>query len=392
MHDPIKGNVMDTYLVRAQIDLDAIEQNVRALKATTGKKTKFMAVVKADGYGHGAVKVAQAAVRAGADWLGVARFHEAEQLRDAGFQTPILIFGYVHPQQTPQLIKLDLIPTIYNLEMATAFSRIAIEHNQILKVHLKVDTGMGRVGMLWEDAATETKRISGLKGISLKGVYTHFAAADSKDPTYTRRQLDRFTRYINRLKSSGIDYGICHAANSAGIIEHPDSHFDMVRAGISLYGLFPSPEVSRKTITLKPAMTLKSIITSVRPVPQGFNISYGMTFRTPQKTKIASVPVGYADGYSRGLSSKGFMLVNGEIAPIRGRVCMDQTIIDVGHISGVRTGDEVVLMGTQNHQSITADDLASLLDTINYEVVSSITARVPRVYEGITPVESPSHT
>ncbi len=284
--------------------------------------------------------------------------------------------------------ELDLTTTIYNYKMAKALSQAA--HNQGIKIktHLKIDTGMGRVGMNINDLKVTRKKniqdiqkIVSLPGIETQGIYTHLAAADHKERTYTLLQLDRFDSLLNDLKNESIEFKTCHAANSAGILEYPDSHYDMVRAGISLYGLYPSNEIDTSKVNLVPAMTLKSLITSVREVSPGFKVSYGMTHETKQDTVLASVPIGYADGFSRLFSSKGYMLVKGDKAPIVGRVCMDQTIIDVGHIPDVQVEDEVVLIGRQADKVIGADELAQNINTINYEIVSSLTSRVKRVYD-----------
>lgn len=384
---------MEYPLVEACIDLDAIENNIQNLKQITDKKSLFMAVVKADGYGHGAVRIAQTALKSGADWLGVARLHEAVELRKKGIDAPLLVFGYVHPEQAEIIQKLDLVTTVYNLEMAEALSRQAKFLKTRIKVHIKIDTGMGRVGMIIgktdKDMPCQAARkqvlkaiqnIAKLPGLDLKGIYTHFAAADSRDRTYTNQQIDLFASLLNDLKNMGLELEMSHAANSAGIIEFAESHFDMVRAGISMYGLYPSLEIDQTKVKLVPAMTLKSIVTSVRHVPKNFNVSYGMTHKTQKKTRLASIPIGYADGYSRLFSSNCSMLVQGKRAPVVGRVCMDQTMIDVENIFDVNPGDEVVIMGSQGEETIGADELAHRIKTINYEIVSGLTSRVKKVY------------
>ncbi|MCF6247103.1 MAG: alanine racemase [Desulfobacula sp.] len=386
---------MDYPLVTAHIDLEAIGHNVSRLKNITDPQAKFMAVVKANAYGHGALEVAQKVIESGAHWLGVARLDEAVILRKAGIDAPILVFGYVHPSQAAMAMDLNLTITVYGLEMASDLSDQANRPGHPLPVHLKVDTGMGRVGMiigkgiskkdllnkeLRKKELNNIEKIARLPGINLKGIYTHFASADSNDSSYTHLQIKVFESLLADLATRRIDFDIRHAANSAGIIEYPQSHFDMVRAGISLYGLYPSDEMDRSKAALVPAMKLTSIVSAVRDVPKGFCVSYGMTYRTNQKTRLASVPVGYADGYSRALSSKGQILVHGKRAPIIGRVCMDQTMIDVGHINGVKSGDEVVLIGRQKNEIISADELAVISETINYEIVSALTARVKRCY------------
>ena len=384
---------MEYPLVKACIDLDAIQKNIHNLKQITDKKSKFMAVVKADAYGHGAVQVAKTAVEAGADWLGLARLNKVAEIRQAGIKVPILVFGYIHPSQAAMINDLDLVATVYDFEMAKALSSKAILLNRPVKVHLKVDTGMGRVGMVIgrnnksladktarKQVLKEIEKIIKLPGIDFNGIYTHFAAADHKDRTYTDLQIELFTSLLDDLKKKKIEFEICHAANSAGIIEFPESHFDMVRAGISIYGLYPSSEVDKSKVKLAPAMTLTSIVTSVRKVAKGFYVSYGMTHETQKATRLASVPVGYADGFSRRFSSNSFMLVKGHRAPVVGRICMDQTMIDVGNIPNVKTGDEVVLMGSQGNETIGADELAARINTINYEIVSALTFRVKRIY------------
>ena len=376
---------MEYPLVKACIDLDAIQNNIQKLKQITDKKSKFMAVVKADGYGHGAVRVAQKAFQSGADWLGIARLNEAVELRKAGIEAPLLVFGYIHPAQAAMIKDLDLVATVYGLKMAKALSAKAKLLNKPIKVHLKIDTGMGRVGMVIEKTARKQvlkkiEEIVKLPGIDLKGIYTHFAAADCKDRRYTDLQIELFASLVDDLKKKGIELETCHAANSAGIIGFPGSHFDMVRAGISIYGLYPSGEVDQSKVKLTPAMTLKSIVTAVREVPKGFCVSYGMTHKTRKKTRLASVPVGYADGFSRRFSSNGTLLVKGHRAPVVGRICMDQTMIDVGDIPDVSPGDEVVLIGSQGDETLGADELAERINTINYEIVSALTPRVKRIY------------
>ena len=381
-------------LIWAEIDLSAIGRNVAALKnASSG--ARFMAVVKANAYGHGTLPVARRAVQSGADWLGVARCDEALTLRREGIEAPVLIFGHTPPGRFPELIENDLRPTLFEAETARRFSRAASAAGRRLKVHVKIDTGMGRLGILPDSfrpgapadappaqAAAEIAGIGRLAGIELEGIYTHFAAADDADKTSARKQFAAFSALLAALEKSGLHVPVRHAANSAVIIDLPETHLDLVRGGIALYGLAPSAEVGLQTVSLTPAMTLKARIVHLKKVPPGFAVSYGSTYRTGQATTIATVPVGYADGYSRNLSNRGHMLVRGKRAPIAGRVCMDQTMLDVGHIEGVQTGDEVVIFGRQNEANLPADELAGMLGTINYEIVSSILDRVPRVYVG----------
>jgi alanine racemase len=380
-------------LVWAEIDIGAIENNVRELRRVTRSGARLLAAVKANAYGHGLEAVSRKAVESGADALGVARLPEALQLRAAGIDQPILIFGYTPPDQIQQVLKHDLNQSVYTLETARAYAASARKVGGQLRIHLKVDTGMGRLGILPDarrdqppgidissGAVEEVKAMAALPGLSLEGVFTHFASSDSTDKTYAEDQLALFLSFLDELKRIGIEFAVRHAANSGAIIDMPHTHLDMVRAGISLYGLYPSDEVDRQSIHLKPAMCLKARIVHVKNVPTDFAVSYGMTHRTRRPTVIATVPIGYADGYSRLLSNRGSMLVKGVRAPIIGRVCMDLTMIDVGHIPGVALEDEVVILGRQGQEEISADEIAGLLQTINYEVVSSITARVPRIY------------
>jgi alanine racemase len=385
---------LDSQLVWAEVDLEAIAHNVRELRRITDPGADLMAVVKANAYGHGAVEVTRKALENGADSLGVARIEEGIELRKAGVKESILIFGYTPPALAHKLIAFDLTQTVWSYTTAQALSDIAVSSNKQIKVHLKVDTGMGRLGLLPDcrrppvteqnlmgNAICEVESISSLAGLELEGVYTHFASADSSDKTYAGKQFEIFVDFLNELRRAGINPPLCHAANSAAIIDMPETHLDMVRAGIAIYGLYPSDEVNKRRIVLKPAMTLKSKIVHLKKVPPGFKVSYGSTYKTQRPTTIASIPVGYADGFNRLLSSRGHMLVRGRRAPIVGRVCMDQTMLDVGHIPGVNLEDEVVIFGKQKDGSITVDEIAASLNTINYEIVSALTARIPIIYQ-----------
>jgi alanine racemase len=352
-----------------------------------------MAVVKANAYGHGVVEVTRKALENGANCLGVARIEEGIELRKEGFNEPVLIFGYTHPQLAHKLITFDLTQTVWSYNTAKALSEAAGPSHKQIKVHLKVDTGMGRLGLLPDcrrppatdqnlisSAIRDVESISSLAGLKLEGVYTHFATADSLDKTYAGRQFEIFVDFLNELRRAGMNPPLCHAANSAAIIDMPETHLDMVRAGIAIYGLYPSDQVNKRRIALKPAMTLKSKIVHLKKVPPGFKVSYGSTYQTSESTTIATIPVGYADGFNRLLSSRGHMLVRRRRAPIVGRVCMDQTMLDVGQIPDVHLEDEVVIFGSQKDESITVDEIAATLNTINYEIVSSLTARIPRIY------------
>jgi alanine racemase len=371
----------------AEIDLGAIAHNVRALKSLTASDVRMMAVVKADGYGHGAVAVSRTALENGACELAVARISEAVTLREAGIDSPVLIFGYVFPEMAEELIELNLRASIHSLPLAEALSHEAGRIRKKLKVHLKIDTGMGRLGLLPGNKVLnddccigKVRKIAALPWLELEGIYTHFANADMADKTHAREQLFKFLEILGALKAKGIDFPLRHAANSAALIEMPESHLNMVRPGISIYGCYPGPEVDRSLVELRPAMTLKSGIVQVKEVPRGFPVSYGSTFITEKPSRIATVSIGYADGYNRLLSSRGFMLVRGERAPVVGRVCMDLTLIDVTHIENVQIGDEAVLFGRQGEVALHVDEMADLIGTISYELISGISSRIPRIY------------
>ncbi len=370
--------------VTAIVDLDAIAANVRALRRITAPKARLMAAVKANGYGHGAVEVSRAALASGADALGVARIEEGIELRRAGIGAPILIFGPTAGHWAPKLAAYGLTASVSGFEAARDLAGHVPAGKQI-RVHVKVDTGMGRLGMVVREdspaaAVAEVGRIRELEALILEGVFTHFASADSGDKEFANLQFRRFDGFLKALEEAGIRVNLRHAANSGAIIDMPATHLDMVRAGIAVYGLYPSDEVDKRRIELRPALSLKSAVVHLKKVPAGFAVSYGSTWRSSRPTTIATVAAGYADGYSRALSNRGRMLVRGRVAPIVGRVCMDLTMLDVGHIPETAVGDEVVLIGTQGGKEITADQVAAWLGTINYEVVSALTSRVLRVH------------
>lgn len=377
---------------RVVVDLSKLAHNIRQLKSRSQARL-FMAVVKADAYGHGAVETARLALKAGADRLAVVRISEARELIDTGINAPILLFGEITPDHLAFVAEHDIRITLVSLDDARLLSALAVKKGACLTAHIKVDTGMGRLGFYSQPeeiqekgcsdmnaVANEILEIKKLPGIAIEGLYTHFANADTKDLTHAEQQLDNFKALIRLLKKNGLVPQIIHAANSAATIGIPQAHFDMVRPGISLYGLMPSQEMDSQSIDLQPVMTITSRIIQIKDVPAGFRVSYGSTYVTPAPTRIATIPIGYADGYNRLLSSKGSMLVRGRRAPVRGRVCMDFTMIDVGHIESAAPGDEVVIMGCQEDECITADEIASLTHTINYEVVAALTRRMPITY------------
>lgn len=374
---------MDSPLVWAEVDLKAIAHNIRELRSITNPKARFMAIVKANAYGHDIIEVARRSLENGAEALGVANIEEGIQLRKAGIDAPVLIFGYTSPIHVKKLIELDLTQTVYSYETSEKLSQAATAYGKKIKVHIKVDTGMGRLGLLRaikDNSLSEVESISRLPMLELEGIYTHFATADKSDRSYAGKQFEIFMDFLNQLRIAGLEIAVTHAANSAAIINMPETHLDMVRAGISIYGLYTSEEVDRSIINLKPAMALKTKIIHLKKVPAGFKVSYGTTYETEKPTTIATVSIGYADGLNRLLSSKGRMLVCGQSAPIVGRICMDMTMLDVGEIPEIVMEQEVVVFGKQGNSSITVDEIASTINTINYEVVSTIMERVPRIY------------
>ena len=382
-------------LTRAEIDLKALAHNYRELRRLTDPAAGTMAVVKADGYGHGAPHVARVALECGAKFLAVARFDEAVRLRQAGIEAPILLFGLSLPAYVGYAAEHDIRVAINSMASARMLSMEAVRTGKTLKAHIKIDTGMGRLGLMadgltvdpesGEDVAGTVRdvlNIVSLPCIEVEGIFTHFANADALDKTHARGQFALFARLLNALEKEGCRPRFRHAANSAATIELPETHLDLVRPGVSQYGLWPSDEVDKSLIDLKPVMTLKSTVIHVKSVGADFAVSYGSTHHTPRPTRIATVPIGYADGFDRVLSSTGHMLVRGARAPIIGRVCMDLTMIDVGHIPDVELEDEVVILGRQGGEEITADEIAGHVGTINYEIVSSLTSRVAKVYVG----------
>jgi len=367
------------HLTWAEIDLDAIAHNARELKRWVGAKTELMAVVKANGYGHGAIPVTKTALENGASRLAVNRTLEGVQLRRVGIIAPILIMGYTLPCAAETIVQWNLTPTVNTLEQAKALSAAASHEGKVLPVHIKVDTGMGRFGLLPAEVVGFVRAVSQLGGLMVEGIYTHFAIADAVDKAYTLRQFAIFLDLTKRLEEAGFAIAIKHVANSAATLDLTKTHLDMVRCGIALYGLRPSSEV-QPTIPLRPAMALKSRVARVRTLPTGSCISYGCTYTTARPTLVGLVPVGYGDGYHRLLSSKGQVLIRGQRAPILGRVCMDQFVVRVSHIPDVEQNDQVVLFGQQGDDEISAEEVAAWAETINYEVTTSILPRVSRVY------------
>ena len=361
-----------------EVDLEAIAYNVRQIKEIVGPRVQVQAVLKADAYGHGAIAVARTALNNGASFCGVASVNEALRMRAAGVDAPILVLGYTPAWLAKEALIHDITLTLYDADVARAFSRAATDLRRTANVHIKVDTGMGRLGVLPHQIEPFVEEIRDLPGLYLEGIFTHFSVADDEDLDYTRWQLGRFRETLSHLAERGIEFPVVHCANSAALLRLPEAHFDMVRLGLAMYGLQPSKYVDLPQ-GFHPALTWKTSIAQVKALPAGSYVSYGNTYQTEREERIAVIPVGYADGFRRAPTRWQSVLVRGRRAPIVGRVCMDQTMISVDHIPNVRVGDEVVLIGRQGDDVITAEEVADWLGTINYEVVSEILARVPRV-------------
>ncbi len=375
---------MDYKLNRAwaEINLNAIAHNVREIRKLTGNHVEMMGVVKADAYGHGVLEVVRTLLDNGVTQLAVSMLDEAIQIRKMGIDVPILILSYTDPARAEDIIENELTQTVFSFDLPQALSAASVRLGKSVKVHIKVDTGMTRVGFMpGYNAVKNIMEIGRMPGLIIEGIFTHFASADECDRDYTNMQFERFMSLCTELGRVGIHIPIKHVCNSAGTIQYPEMHLDMVRPGVILYGLYPSQDVNRDIIHLEPAMTLKANVILVKDVESDVCISYGRKFRTSRQSKIATIPIGYADGYTRLLSNKGRMLVNGEFAPVVGRICMDQCMIDVTDLKHeVHVGDEVVIFGSQNGACISVEELATEIGTINYELICIIGKRIPRVY------------
>ena len=366
--------------VWAEIDLDILANNMRNIKKLAGDK-EVMAIVKADAYGHGALDVAPCLLENGASKLAVAMLTEAIELRNNNITAPIMILGYTPIYLGEELIKYNIEQTIYDLNYAKELSNLAIKLNKKAKVHIALDTGMGRIGFLPTDESFNAIcEICNLPGLNVIGIFTHFSSSDEKNKEYTQYQFNQIYNFIERLEINEINIPLKHASNSAAIIDLPNTYLDAVRAGIILYGYYPSDEVKKDNLSIKPALTLKAKIAHVKELDSGMYISYNRTFKTSRKSKIATIPIGYADGYIRTLKHEAKVIVNGQLAPIVGNICMDQFMIDVTDIDNVKSGDEVILLGESNEVKFNADDLAKCMNSINYEVLCLLKNRVPRAY------------
>mgnify|MGYP000945586496 FL=1 len=364
----------------AEIDLAAIKRNLAEIKQAAGH-ARIMAMVKANAYGHGMLEVSRICYQEKVDFFGVASLDEALTLKQEIFDIPILVLGYIPLSDAITVVAEDIRPCIFTMESAQVMSRAAVQLNRPAHLHIKLDTGMGRIGFLPDDNSLNLlQEIAALPGVKIEGIFTHLAEADIEDSSFTREQINTFKRFIKKMEERGINIPLKHCSNSAALINFPEAHFDMVRAGILLYGLFPSPQTKLGKIDVIPAMTLKSRVSYVKTLPVGHSISYNRTFYCQRDTRVATVPIGYADGYSRLLSNRTQALIKGKLVPLVGNVCMDMCMFDVSGVGEVKEGDEVILFG-RPEDGVTANDLAQAIGTINYEVVSALGSRVPRIYK-----------
>lgn len=364
----------------AEIDLDAIAYNTRNIKKLIGDKD-LIAVVKANCYGHGVIDIIPTLLENGVSRFAVAMISEALEIRDNKITAPVMILGFTPLYLGEELINNNIEQTVYDLDYAKELSKIALTLNKKAKIHIAIDTGMGRIGFLPNEKSIDNiTEICSLEGIEVIGIFTHFSTSDEKDKEYSHEQFTKMLSVMDTLKKRGIDIPLKHVANSGAIIDLPDTYLDAVRAGIILYGYYPSDEIDKNNLALKPALTLKATITNVKTLEKDMYVSYGRTFKTSNETIVATIPVGYADGYLRKLAENGKVIIKGEFAPIIGRICMDQFMIDVTNIPDVKIGGEVILLGEKNGLKYNADDMAKKLDTINYEVTCMLKSRLPRVY------------
>ena len=366
--------------VWAEINLSNLDYNIKQIKQKVGDK-EIIGVVKADGYGHGSVEVSKVLLDNGVKTLAIATLQEAITLRESGITSPIIMLGITPEMYVDTLLKYDITPVTSSFENAEAISEAAKATNRIMEAFVAVDTGMGRIGFLPnENSVEEFKKISRLSNLKIKGLFSHFATADETDKTYAKQQLSYYNDIYDKLNQAGVGIPYRTFANSAAIMEIPDAHFDAVRPGIVLYGCYPSQEVDRNQLSIKPVMSVKANIVHLKKVPPGFCVSYGRKFITERDSLIATLTLGYADGYPRYLSGKGRVIINGVYAPVAGNICMDQCMIDVTDVPDVKLGDEVVLMGSQGDLTILADEIGEKTGTINYEIVCAFGQRLPKVY------------
>lgn len=363
----------------AEINLDALVENIRNIRRITSPGAKVMGVVKSDAYGHGAIEVSKAILENGADYLAVATVEEGVELREAGIEAPILILGATADSQAEEIIQHDIMPSVFSVEYGRALSNMAKKLGKEANIYIKLDTGMSRIGFVADRSETvdEIAEIASMPNIMIQGIFSHFSTADEADDSYTKRQFEKFMGVCGALESIGVKIPIKSIANSASIMMYPEYHLDMVRAGIVLYGSYPSKEVDFSRLPLRKVMSLKARISRVERPGKGAGVSYGNEYITDENTIIATVPIGYADGYTRLYKNKAKMIVRGETVPVIGRICMDQCMIDVTNVHNIKAGDEVIIFGDG---VITADDLADWIGTISYEVYCNTARRIPRIY------------
>lgn len=372
---------MEPYLrTWCEVDLRAIRQNMINIRKKAGQGPKVMAVIKADGYGHGAAEIGQY-IYDEADYFGVATIEEAVELREAGIDKPILVLGYTSPSLYGQNLKYDVEQTVYTMEAAEKISEETVKSGRTARIHIALDTGMTRIGVSPDEKGLAfVQAVQRLPGISVVGLFSHLSCADMADKTYTREQLARFDFFVELLEKNHISIPVKHVCNSAGIMEFDDHRYDMVRAGIILYGLYPSEEVRKEALELAPAMEWKTHVVNIMEPEMNRGISYGATYVTDHPCRIATISIGYADGYPRSLSNKGWVLIHGKKAPIVGRVCMDQTMVDITDIPDVKMEDVVTLIGRDGEERISVEDMADLSGSFNYEFVCDVGQRVKRIY------------
>ncbi len=374
---------MKTYSrVYAEIDLNAILHNMAQMQSHISKETKIMSVIKTDGYGHGAVPIGRELESLAVTWgYATATIEEAQILRRNGLQKPILVLGAVFPEQYSALMTESIRATVFSLRQAQEMEKAAAQAGAQITVHVKIDTGLSRLGFqVMEEAVEEIAQIAAMPHMIMEGMFTHFAKSDAKDKTMAKEQMEKFSKIRELLASRQVTVPMIHCSNSAAIIDMPEANMDVVRAGISLYGLWPSDEVQKENLDLKPVLSLKSRIVFLKDLEPDRTVSYGATYQTNGWQKIATIPVGYGDGYPRSLSNKGYVLIHGKRAPICGRICMDQFMVDVTHIPEAREGDTVVLVGTDGKECISMEDIGELSGRFNYEFACDLGKRIPRVY------------
>ncbi|MGO1468840.1 MAG: alanine racemase [Tissierella sp.] len=364
-----------------EINLDNLAYNIKKVRNYIKKDTLIMAVVKANAYGHGAVSAAKVFLENGADRLGVSVLREGIELRKKNIKAPILLLNYTPSNQYRDVVKYDIIPTIFRYEDARILSDLAVSMNKSINIHIKIDTGMSRIGFLPnEDSIEDILKISKLANIKIEGIFTHFAKSDELDKNFTKTQFKRFMDVVNKLEEKGLHIDIKHVSNSAAVIDIGEYNLDMVRPGIILYGYYPSAEVKRQNLHIKPAMTLKSSISNIKTIKKGTGVGYNHLYIAEKDVRIATIPIGYADGYSRLLAEKAYGSINEKKTEVVGKVCMDQTMLDISSIDNLGVGNEVKLFGYDDKSCPTVEKIASWIGTSNYEIICMISRRVPRVY------------